>query len=392
MTVAIETFSVSCTTAQLIVRGPFGDAELHLTTGPAGPADHIAPWRQTRLDLARRNPFGRVTAPSGDHLAALDFSGLTPLTAYRVVLDGRPAGVVTTLRRPPGELLGRVATVSDLHIGQRHNGRLPRVQILAAAGPVDHHAGHAMACLRAAVDEIAGWAPDLLVVKGDIAHTNAADEYDLAFGEIARLDCAQLVTAGNHDGGDYRSTEFAHEVGRHGHAPQPVQIHDLGSWRIVVADTVIAGKRHGTLATAGAEILDACARWGGPCLITLHHQLMARRIPHYVPTGVPAAEATAFLAELAAVSPRALITSGHTHRHRVRRAGPILISEVGSTKDYPGSWGGYELYEGGVVQIVRRIAHPEAMMWNERTRQAALGVWGRWAPGTLDDRCFSHAW
>jgi predicted phosphodiesterase len=237
-----------------------------------------------------------------------------------------------------------------------------------------------MACLRAAVTEINGWNPDLVLVKGDIAHTNVAEEYDLAFGALGRLTAPLLATAGNHDGGDYQGADFAVEAARLGHSAQLVHIRDLGSWRIVVADTVVAGKRSGTL------------EWDGPCLVALHHQLMRRRVPHYVPTGIPSLEAEPFLRQLTAVNPRVLVTSGHTHRHRVRRHGSLLVTEVGSTKDYPGTWAGYELYEGGVIQTVRRIADAEALTWNERTRQAALGIWGWWAPGTLADRCFSHSW
>ncbi len=383
----VEPFSVATDRIQLIVRGTFDDVELR----PSAAAG-VGPSSTTRLDLPIRTRLGRPTAPKGDLIAALDFTALSPATTYDVFVDGRVMATTTTLTRPPGPLVGRVATLSDLHIGQRRNGRLPRVPVLAETGPVDHHSGHAMACLRAAVDEINTWNPDLVLVKGDIAHTNAAEEYDLAFGELARLRAPLLVTAGNHDGGDYQGSSFVVEAARHGHRPEPIQIRDMGSWRIVLADTVIPGKRAGTLASTGESIIRTCGSWAGPCLIGLHHQLMPRRVPHYVPSGIPSTEAEPFLRGLAAANPRTLVTSGHTHRHRVRHVGSVIVTEVGSTKDYPGTWAGYELHADGVVQAVRRIADAEAVMWNERTRQAALGVWSWWAPGSLADRCFSHGW
>jgi len=41
---------------------------------------------------------------------------------------------------------------------------------------------------------------------------------------------------------------------------------------------------------------------------------------------------------------------------------------------------------------VRRISHPEAIRWTEHTGGTALGMWRRWSPGTLGDRCFVHHW
>ena len=385
--ITVETFAVAVDRAQLIVRGAFSTIELRHADGTL-----LAPAAATQLDLPVRNRLGKVRSPAGDHLAAVDFSGLAQSERYAVVIDGAEHTSITTLNRPAGRLVAKVATVSDLHVGQRRNGRLPRVHVLAETGPVDHHAGHAMACLRAAVAEINAWNPDLVLVKGDIAHTNAAEEYDLAFGALGRLTAPLLATAGNHDGGDYQGADFAIEATRLGQAADQVHVRDLGSWRIVVADTVVTGKRTGTFTKSGEAIVQACQEWDGPCLVALHHQLMRRRVPHYVPTGIPSVEAEPFLRRLLAANPRVLVTSGHTHRHRTRRHGSVVVTEVGSTKDYPGTWAGYELYEGGVVQTVHRIADPEALMWNERTRQAALGIWGWWAPGTLADRCFSHVW
>ena len=86
------------------------------------------------------------------------------------------------------------------------------------------------------------------------------------------------------------------------------------------------------------------------------------------------------------------VTSGHTHRHRRRRHGTAVITEVGSPKDFPGTWAGYVVHEGGIRQVVRRIARPDVLRWTERSAAAAFGLWCRWSPGTLDDRCFAHTW
>ena len=86
------------------------------------------------------------------------------------------------------------------------------------------------------------------------------------------------------------------------------------------------------------------------------------------------------------------MTAGHSHRHRRRTHRSVTITEVGSPKDYPGTWAGYVVHEGGVRQVVRRVDRPDCIRWTEYTRRAALGLWGQWSPGRLDDRCFSLTW
>ena len=64
--------------------------------------------------------------------------------------------------------------------------------------------------------------------------------------------------------------------------------------------------------------------------------------------------------------------AGHTHRNRIRRFGPAPATSVRArsacTKDYPGVWAEYRVYEGGYTQVVRRIPTPAAFAWTERTR------------------------
>ena len=55
-------------------------------------------------------------------------------------------------------------------------------------------------------------------------------------------------------------------------------------------------------------------------------------------------------------------------------------------------WAGYAIHEGGIRQVVRRIAEPDCLAWNERTASSLGGLWGRWTPGKLADRCLTHPW
>ena len=68
--------------------------------------------------------------------------------------------------------------------------------------------------------------------------------------------------------------------------------------------------------------------------------------------------------------------AGHTHRNRVRRfgaTGDVPWVEVACVKDFPGAWAEYRVFEGGILQVFRRIATPEALVWTERTRQMYEG-------------------
>ena len=58
-------------------------------------------------------------------------------------------------------------------------------------------------------------------------------------------------------------------------------------------------------------------------------------------------------------------------------------------KDYPGAWAEYRVYDGGYVQIGRRIAAADAMHWTEQTRRMYAGLYRDYALGTLADRCFT---
>ena len=317
---------------------------------------------------------------------ALVVDGLEPDTEYAVSLDGRLVATATTLTAPPGPVLSRIATISDLHVGETRFGRLPRID-----SGQDAPRAHPMFCTRAAIAELMAWGAELLVVKGDIAHYNRASEYELAASLFADLPIPVMVLPGNHDGGNHRGHDPARTLARHGlHLVQDVTSVDLPGVRLIGVDSRTRTQR-GTLDAARPDVVRAVAT-APAALVVVHHHLMTTPLPTHPPPGVPSREANRFLDAVAAANPATMITSGHTHRHRARRHGPLLVTEVGSTKDYPGTWGGYVVYEGGIVQTVRRVMAPEAIRWTERTAAMFGGAWGRWSPGRLDDRSISHAW
>jgi predicted phosphodiesterase len=296
----------------------------------------------------------------------------------------------TTLAPPPGDLLFRLATLSDLHVGSRRVGHLPRVVDDRGSEP------SALRCARAALDEAVAWGADLVVVKGDVVQEGTPANWDAVGPVLASAPVPVEVMAGNHDVGRRARIRAKDGAGRWGlPLVEDVRVLDVPGLRVVLVDTPLPGHGHGRVAhrrAAVAEALRDARRDGRPALVAMHHYLQRWAVPTFWPPGVPGPEGRAFLDAVAAANPATLVTCGHTHRHRRRRHGPVVVTEVGSTKDYPGTWAGYAVHEGGIRQVVRRTADPEAIDWTERVGTTLQGVWAWWAPGRLDERCFTHPW
>jgi len=308
--------------------------------------------------------------------------GLAPDTVLDVVVDGRRVTTARTMATPPGRELTRIATVGDLHMGDGWTfGILPTAR---HAGGLDDPI--VVRCTRAALAEIAAWGADLLIVKGDITHHGTDDEWALAAELFAEAGIPAIATVGNHD------VKHGPPLGRDHLAAigidlvvEDIAVRDLPGVRVVVADATIPGRHPGTLRHVGESIVEAAGDTPRATLVALHHQLHARPVLTHWPPGVLLTRP--FLRDLATANPSTLVTSGHTHRHRARRVGPLLVTEVGSPKDYPGTWAGYVVHEGGIRQVVRRTTDPEVIRWTEETKRALFGIWGRWSPGRLEDRC-----
>ena len=311
--------------------------------------------------------------------------GLAPGRRFSIPLDDGRTARGTTLVAPPGPELCRVATVSDTHIGGVGFGWLPH------AAPPDLRMHDR--CLTAAIDEATAWGADLLVVKGDLTEGGRPAQWEAAAEILGRATVPVIVVAGNHDIRRLASDGSAAlaDVGIHAR-PGDVIVRDLPGLRVVAADVTVPGHHHGTLDGTGAAIIEAAAGAEGGVLVAMHHHLQRFGPWTHWPPGITGTEANPFLDALAAAHPASLVTSGHTHRHRRRRHGPVVVTEVGSTKDFPGTWAGYVVHEGGIRQVVRRVADPDCLAWTESTRRVFLGTWGTWAAWSLGARCFSHPW
>ena len=366
---AVSVFAVEDTTAQL-TWAPMAGSTVRITVGHA-----------------------EVVVEHAGGPGAVVLTGLPADSVLDVVVevDGGPAqrvGSVRTLAPPPGRELFRMATVNDIHLGDPSFGMVPTV-----AHPPDGGEPPPQRCLRAAVTEMAAWGAQLILAKGDITDHGRPEEWETAAELLLGPGIPVEAIPGNHDvcRDSIDGRKIFAPAGIALSAGQP-ELRELPGARLVLADTTIAGHNHGTVTPIADEVVRLAGEAEGPAVVAMHHHLQRRRVITHPPRGIPGTEAVPFLDALAAVNPATLVVTGHSHRHRTHRWGPLTVVEVGSPQDYPGAWAGYVVHEGGIRQVVRRVAEPSAIAWTESTRGAFLGLWGRWAPGTLDQRCFSVAW
>jgi Icc protein len=371
----VDVFAVEDTTAQVCWAGaPPG--ELTFTAGPT-----------TRTVLSSGAPGAVVLdgLPAGTTLELVVSSGEG---AVRLGPAGRArrAARFTTLEPPPGRLLSQFATMNDLHLGAHSFGTLHPIWEQDGRDP------HPLRCARAAAAESREWGAELIVLKGDLTQHASPDEWDAVGSFVASIG-PTFVIEGNHDTA-WRAVDGRSILSAHGVAlrQRPTAL-DLPGVRIVVFPTahwhVGAGMIDDEHRREAVELVAGAA---GAAVVAMHHYPQRFRWPTMYPDGIPGPMAGRFLDALAEANPSTIVLTGHSHRHRFHRHGSLVVAEVGSTKDYPGSWAGYAVYEGGIRQVTRRVAAPEAIAWTEQGRKVLGGVWSVWAAGVRSHRCFSHRW
>ena len=299
---------------------------------------------------------------------------LKPDTEYD--LDGM---TLRTLPRPPGERLATVATVNDLHFGETVCGIMEGIDLGPPVRAEPGEPPYPETMSRAAVSEIAACAPDAVVAKGDLTSAGTAAQfadflgcYRPAFGERLHW------VLGNHD--------LVGEDAVEAMAPRAVT---LAGVVLALLDTAVPGRAGGAVGAEQLEWLDATAASADrPVLVFTHHPLADNRRDTF---GL-CLEDSERLVALVARRPAVIgCFAGHTHRNRVRRlpeTGDVPWAEVSATKDFPGGWAEYRVFEGGVLQVFHRISAPEALAWSERTRSMFGGLYPAYSFGTLDERCF----
>ncbi|MGI9578331.1 MAG: metallophosphoesterase family protein [Microthrixaceae bacterium] len=304
--------------------------------------------------------------------------GLRPDTPVEV--DGVEA---RTLPRR-GQLLCRVATVNDVHFGETVAGHIDGLEGYEtfSVGPGEEPYPEVMN--RGAVRDINSWDPDLVVVKGDLTSNGTAAEY-AQFERMYRPAFGDRLVAvrGNHE--SYHHLAVANE---------PTQERNLPGVTVAVLDTSRDGFANGTITSDQFEWLDELgSRADRPVLVFGHHPVWdAEHDERSDRTFGLSPDATDTLVETFVRRPRLVgYFAGHTHRNHVVRmaARPeVPFAEVACVKDFPGSWAEYRVFDGGILQVHRRISTADALAWTERTRGMYEGGYPSYARGKRHERCF----
>src|SRR5262245_5737970 len=322
---SFEVFAVEDTTVQVTWRAARANERLHIEITCEGSGEIVA----------SRDVDG---SPAGGAV----LGGLEPRTAYVARLSGSRGKRFATLAAPRGAPTFKLATINDLHVGNESFGYLERMHE-DTQGDL-----HPIRCSRAAIADALEWGAQMLVVKGDLTHKGWPEQWAQVGELLAGLPVPVAIAPGNHDLGPDRTVEPQAALAALGlHLAHGVEAVDLPGIRLVIADTVIPGSNGGRIAYLQDEVCGVAARAPGPALVAMHHHPQRFRKPTFLPCGIPGPEARAFLAALATANPRTLVTTGHTHRHRRHQIAGLTVTEVGSTKDYPGAWAGYAVSEGG---------------------------------------------
>jgi 3',5'-cyclic-AMP phosphodiesterase len=289
-----------------------------------------------------------------------------------------------TLPRPPGERLASLATVNDVHFGEVECGVLEG----NTSGPVlrvgPGETPYPDTMNRSAVREIAAIEPDVVLAKGDLTTHGTVEELE------AFLSCYRPVfgerlhyVRGNHDAG----ADFSVVDGGTMELTLP-------GVTLAVLDTTIPGRPNGGVDADQLEWLDELgSRADRLVLVFGHHHPWdpSSRVRPDAYFGINPTDSEALVAVIARRPSLVGYFAGHTHRNRVRRfetSGEVPYAEVACVKDFPGTWAEYRVFEGGILQVHRRISAPEALAWSDRTRVMFGGFYAEYSFGQLSDRCF----
>ena len=350
-------------------------------------------------------------ADSGSRLVRVE--GLSPATSYQleIVADGAepPAESryfpdrVTTLPAPTGRLVAQFASMNDLHFGEAQmGGQLTEDHEYGSAAPgfpvVDGSATdtpYATFMNQDAVSEINDLGVDFAIIKGDIADGGLPEQFELAATTFAGFQVPHHVLMGNHD---YLARRRGLDVDGYAllnQQPAP-RIIEYEGWRLVLLETALPGEHHGVFGQARrdwlANTLADSRKSNTPTLLIMHHQPVPPEHRNSYPNsiGLDPDDSVALFDLLGECPQVRAVLIGHTHRNCVRTyaaAGPIPFIETHNSKDFPGGYAHYRLFDDGSFrQEMRRTGGSRALEHSEKCRALFGGTYPFFTMGTLAER------
>ncbi len=341
--------------------------------------------------------------------------GLTPATDTRIdieVAGAEPAArdryfpeSVRTLPRPDAALAGSFATLNDLHFGEsRFGGTLTEDFEFGGEAPdfpvvrqSDTEVPYWRFMNEDAIDDINALGVDMAIIKGDIADRGRPEQFEAAARAFSRFHMPHHAFLGNHD---YYGLNEGLDVDGYALLGQPraPRTLDLGGWRLVLLETVEPGEHHGVFPEERLRWLEATLeetrQCDTPTLLFMHHQPVppehCKRFPNSI--GIQPDHSLSLFDAIGGHPQVRGVLVGHTHRNRVRRhpaSGAVPFVEVNCTKDYPGGFAHYRLFEDGSFrQEVRRTSSERALEHSTRCRGMFRGGYRHFALGGLEARSF----
>ena len=341
--------------------------------------------------------------------------GLQPETGYSVEIEVAGAEPtahdqyfpesVHTLPKPEAAQVGSFATLNDLHFGEAQFGGIMSEDFESAgesaefpmARASDTEVPYWQFMNEDAIEDINGLGVDLTIIKGDIADRGLPEQFEAARRSFSRFKAPHHAFLGNHD---YYARNEGIEVDGYALLGQPSapRTLELGGWNLVLLETVEPGKHHGVFPQERREWLEKelansmDART--PSLLFMHHQPVPPEQSHRYPNsiGMNPDHSLGFF-DIVGGNPHVKgVLIGHTHRNRVRRyapSGDVPFVEVNCTKDYPGGFAHYRLFEDGSFrQEVRRTSSERALTHSSRCRDFFGGGYRDFTLGSLETRSF----
>ncbi len=152
----------------------------------------------------------------------------------------------------------RIVQLTDSHLGEQENATLLGMN-------TEQSLAYVIDMLVERSEEF-----DLILATGDIALNGAPEAYRRFQEKLSRFQQPKVWLAGNHDD----SSAMRDVIGYGAEMSRTVQ---LGSWQLILLDSVVAGEVGGHLAQSELNFLRHCLAGhpDRPALIALHHHPMA---------------------------------------------------------------------------------------------------------------------
>ena len=313
----------------------------------------------------------------------LHFEGLSPDTEYN--FEGLN---VRTLKQPPGELLACLACVTDLHFGDavcRSLGSAPTSPLFTRrpgdlAHPQLMNGGAISSIIHAEIINDRNF--DYIIAKGDLTSSGSDQEFALfASNYLEKFGQRMLYIRGNHDA---KSDSSIPKISKVSHVTNGVEL--------ALLDTNITDMTSGYIDDGQLEWISSLESSQNKLIFLFghHHPFSpdsAKKDPNYFGIEPDTSKSLVNLIE----QNRKIVGyfAGHTHRNRIRyfsQTDCVPYVETACIKDFPGSWTEYRIFEGGTLQIHRRIEDPDCLAWSEANRSLYGGLYPDYAMGKITDR------